>query len=199
MEIHKSTYIGSFPNEAKCPESTLPEYAFIGRSNVGKSSLINMVTQRKDLARVSKTPGKTQYLNYYLIDDTWHLVDLPGYGYAVRSKSQRAKWGRMIEVFLKKRESLACAFILVDCSIEPQKIDLEFIDWMAENNVPFCIVYTKSDKAKPMRIKENIEKFEAKLLESWEELPQHFVTSSVGVSGREELLELIGSVNSKID
>ncbi len=198
MEIHHSEYIGSYPSESKCPKSRIPEYAFIGRSNVGKSSLINLLTGRKALARVSKKPGKTQLLNFFLIDKAWHLVDLPGYGYAHRSKSTRRKWEKMIQGYLKNRNSLACAFVLIDANIPPQIIDLEFVNWMGLVQVPFVIIYTKTDRLKPVELEENITRFRQALLQSWNEVPREFVTSSVKKQGRDEVLAFIEKLNQSI-
>ena len=199
MKILESEYIGSFPSELKCPKHNKPEYAFIGRSNVGKSSLINMLTGRRALARVSKKPGKTQMLNFYLIDKSWYLVDLPGYGYAHISKSTRRKWEKMIQGYLQKRQTLACAFILIDANVPPQKNDMEFINWMGLMQVPFVIVYTKSDRLKPMVLEQNIEAVREELLKSWSEVPQEFITSSIKKEGSEELLGFIATLNQKIE
>ncbi len=195
MEIHTATYVGSYPSEAKCPKEERPEYAFIGRSNVGKSSLINMLCERKDLAHVSNTPGKTQLLNYYLIDETWFLVDLPGYGYAQISKKTRRRWEQMIKGYFRQRANLLCAFVLIDSNIPPQKIDLEFINWLGENQVPFVLVFTKCDRIKPLKLNENLDAFRTALLEHWNALPQQFQTSARSGQGREEILSFIESVN----
>ena len=196
--IHSARYIASFPSEQKCPKGTLPEFAFIGRSNVGKSSLINMITGRKDLARVSKKPGKTQMINYFLINDKWHLVDLPGYGYAKISKKKRAQWGKMIEDYLMKRQNLQCAFILLDANVPPQKIDIEFINWMGQMRIPFVIAYTKTDRLKKLQLESNLAEIRNGLLEYWNQLPQQFVTSSNKGWGREEILEFIEQVNQSV-
>ena len=156
--IQSAKFIGSFPKTDDCPQSELPEFAFIGRSNVGKSSLINLLTNRKELAKVSKTPGKTQMLNFFLIDENWHLVDLPGYGYAKLSKTTRAVFDKMIRYYISKREQLVTVFLLIDSSISPQKIDLEFIDWLGQNRIQFAIVFTKSDKEKALQVQKNIKK-----------------------------------------
>lgn len=195
MEINKATYIGSYPGVAKCPNEERPEYAFIGRSNVGKSSLINMLCERKDLAHVSNTPGKTQLLNYYLIDETWFLVDLPGYGYAQISKKLRKSWEKMIKTYFRQRPQLLCAFVLIDSNIPPQAIDLEFINWMGENQVPFVLVYTKCDRMKSHQLTENLNAIREAILESWNELPQQFITSARSRMGREEVLSFIESIN----
>lgn len=198
MEIIKSEYIGSFPKEALCPKDNRPEYAFIGRSNVGKSSLINMLCDRKNLARTSKQPGKTQHLNYYIINDTWHLVDLPGYGYAKISKKKRAEWVGMIHTYFEQRQQLNCAFVLVDSNIPPQKIDVEFMGVLAERGVPFVIVYTKTDRMTPNQKASNIAKIRKELLKYWTELPQEFITSSNTQEGKEEILDFIEEVNERV-
>ncbi len=195
MEIVLAAYSGSFPSESRCPRDEKPEYAFIGRSNVGKSSLINMLTGRKNMARVSKTPGKTQMINYYLINGDWFLVDLPGYGYAKISKTKRQEWRRMVEGYLVKREQLQCAFILIDANVKPQKIDIEFINWLGEVQVPFVIVFTKTDKSRPEQIEQSIEEFRTALLEHWHELPQQFMTSSNSRAGKDEILHFINELN----
>lgn len=188
-------FIGSFPKTEMCPPTEIPEYAFIGRSNVGKSSLINHITARKALAKVSGTPGKTQLINFFKINDSWHLVDLPGYGYARVSKKDRAVFDRMIRHFLKNREQLTCLFVLLDCSIAPQKIDLEFIDWLGQQEIPFCIVYTKADKDKQNAVSKNIQKIKSALSERWAALPLQFITSSTKNRGRTEILDYIAQVN----
>lgn len=197
MIINEADYSASYPRLTACPKQSIPEYAFIGRSNVGKSSLINMLLGRKDLARVSKKPGKTQMLNFYIVNKKWHLVDLPGYGYAKISKSKRNEWRKMIESYLQKREQLQCAFILLDANIKPQQIDIDFINWMGEARVPFVIVYTKADRSKPNELETNVKNIQAALLEHWNELPQQFITSSNNGDGREDVLNLIEEVNEK--
>ena len=189
--IAKATFVGSFNNETECPKVEIPEFAFIGRSNVGKSSLINLVTNRKDLAKTSQTPGKTQKLNFFLIDDTWHLVDLPGYGYAKVSKTMRSDFEKMIQYYFKNREQLYCTFLLIDASISPQKMDIEFANWLGQHQVPFVIVFTKVDKAKALEIKKNIDKFNGELLQTWTTLPQSFKTSSERKIGQRELMDFI--------
>lgn len=195
MNIKEITFIGSFPSESKCPKGELPEYAFIGRSNVGKSSLINMICRRKEIARVSKTPGKTQHLNYYLINKSWFLVDLPGYGYAKISKTQRKKWQQMIERYLSQRQNLQCAFVLLDSRHDLQTIDLEFINWLGLARVPFVIIYTKTDKLTKQKVEDNVNKIRQDLLEHWNELPQQFITSSATQVGRDEILNFIEGLN----
>jgi GTP-binding protein len=194
MEVQQAEFRGSFPNVNKCPEDTRPEFAFIGRSNVGKSSLINMLTGRKEMAHTSKKPGKTQMINYYLVNQQWHLVDLPGYGYAKRAKSTRAKWRKMLQDYLVKRPNLVCTFILIDSNVPPQKNDLDFINWLGEMQLPFLLVFTKVDRLKPEERTANIQLFQKTMLESWEELPRQFVTSSNSGEGRREMLEYIESL-----
>ncbi len=184
---------------AKCPKDRLPEYAFIGRSNVGKSSLINMLMQRKSLAKTSGRPGKTQLINHFLINKNWYLVDLPGYGYARVSKSSKKVFQKFITKYFEKREQMILAFVLVDCRLEPQPIDLEFMQWMGESQVPFSIIFTKADKLKPNALKRNIESYEQKMLEVWEEMPQYFITSASNFEGRDELLGFLGNLNNEID
>lgn len=178
-----------------CPESRLHEYAFIGRSNVGKSSLINMLTGQKGLAMTSATPGKTMLINYFLVNDSWFIVDLPGYGYAKRSKTAREKLEKMIKDYILFRPQMTNLFVLVDSRLEPQKIDLEFMEWLGENSIPFSIVFTKTDKLSVTATNQNIEKYCAKLLEEWEELPPVFVTSATKGKGREQLLDYIEEMN----
>jgi len=199
MILHSTDFVGSFERESQCPKDNKPEYAFIGRSNVGKSSLINMLCERKDMARVSNEPGKTQHLNYYNVNDKWYLVDLPGYGYAKISKKKRETWRKMINYYLNHRVPLCTVFLLVDGSIAPQKIDLEFINDLGEKGVPFCIVFTKSDKAKEDKRKLYLDQFFAKLSETWEEMPPHFITSSTKRTGREEILNYIQGINKEYE
>ncbi|MCB0518958.1 MAG: YihA family ribosome biogenesis GTP-binding protein [Lewinellaceae bacterium] len=198
MEIKESKYIGSFPGISKCPTPRLPEFAFIGRSNVGKSSLINMLTGKKDLAHVSKKPGKTEAINFYLIDDTWYLIDLPGYGYAARSKSIRKKFGAMIMEYLSERPTLQCAVVLIDANVPPQKRDIEFINWLGENLIPFVIAYTKTDKLSNSKVDLQIENIRNTLLEEWAELPEQFITSAVRKTGKDEILSFIESTNKAV-
>ncbi len=195
-EIRTAAYAGSYPNEKNCPADDKPEYAFIGRSNVGKSSLINMLCERKNMAYTSKQPGKTQSINYYLINGDWYLVDLPGYGYAKISKTKRKAWRRMVEGYLIKREQLQCAFILVDGRIPPQKIDLEFMDWLGHARIPFVIVYTKVDKLKKEELEENLKSIQTAVLEYYTELPRQFITSAIEKKGKEEILQFIEEVNN---
>ncbi len=198
MLIKSAEFIISNTDHRKSPQDGKPEYAFIGRSNVGKSSLINMLTNRKGLAMTSSTPGKTMLINHFLINDEWYLVDLPGYGYARRGKENRERLQKIIEDYVLEREQLTSLFVLVDSRHEPQKIDLEFMEWLGENGVPFSIVFTKGDKQGPVKLQQNVEAYKQKLLESWEELPPVFVTSSEKRSGREELLEYIEAVNKSL-
>ena len=199
LEIHHAKYLGSYPDERTCPSSRLPEYAFIGRSNVGKSSLINMLCQRTDLARTSKTPGKTRSINLYRIDDAWLLADLPGYGYAKVSKTERKRWHGMIEKYLLFRPNLISAFVLVDLRHSLQEIDRTFIDWLGARRVPFSIIYTKADKVKPRLRSKHQQRIEQALLESWEALPSSFLSSAQTGEGREALLQYIGVLNTRLE
>ena len=198
MIIKSAEFVISNTDVKKCPASTLPEYAFIGRSNVGKSSLINMLTQRKGLAMTSQKPGKTQLINHFLINNEWHLVDLPGYGFARVGQSNRERLKSIIEDYILEREQLTNLFILLDCRHEPQKIDLEFIEWAGENGVHFALVFTKADKLSKGKLASNIEAYKQTLLESWEELPPIFITSSEAKEGRDELLNYIEDINKTI-
>jgi GTP-binding protein len=198
MQIKTATFVVSNQDVSKCPENNFPEYAFIGRSNVGKSSLINMLTNQKKLAKTSGRPGKTQLINHFLINNQWYLVDLPGYGYARVSKSSKKIFQKFITSYFQKRKQLVAAFVLVDIRHEPQQIDLNFMQWLGEHQIPFCIVFTKSDKLKPKVIGRNIVHYQNVLKENWEELPQHFVTSSTKFEGKEELLNYINSINSSL-
>ena len=198
MIIKSAEFVISNTDVKKCPASTLPEYAFIGRSNVGKSSLINMLTQRKGLAMTSQKPGKTQLINHFLINNEWHLVDLPGYGFARVGQSNRERLKSIIEDYILEREQLTNLFILLDCRHEPQKIDLEFIEWAGENGAPFALVFTKADKLSKGKLASNIEAYKQTLLESWEELPPIFITSSEAKEGRDELLNYIEDINKTI-
>lgn len=198
MVIKSAEFVISNSRVEKCPTTGLPEYAFIGRSNVGKSSLINMLTARKGLAMTSQKPGKTQLINHFIINDSWYLVDLPGYGYARLGKDSRDSLRRMIEDYVLERKELVLLFVLIDCRHEPQKIDLEFIQWLGEEGVPFSLVFTKADKLSKGRLASNIEAYTAKLLEEWEELPPIFVTSSEERVGRDELLGYIEEINTTL-
>jgi GTP-binding protein len=198
MHIRKAEFIISNTDPAQCPADGRPEYAFVGRSNVGKSSLINMLTGRKGLALTSSTPGKTQLINHFLINDAWYLVDLPGYGYAQRGKQGREQIRQIIDRYLDRREALTCLFLLLDCRLEPQAIDLEFIGRLGEAGIPFSLVFTKMDKLSCSKGKENILAYRQKLLETWEELPPVFQTSSDRREGREALLEYIETINQSL-
>ena len=198
MDIKTAEFSISNTDVRKCPAGHFPEYAFIGRSNVGKSSLINMLTNRKDLAKTSSKPGKTLLINHFWINGEWYLVDLPGYGYATASKSTRDKLKRIIESYILFREQLTNLFVLIDSRHEPQRIDLEFMQWLGESHVPFAIVFTKKDKLGSARFNENIEAYKQKLLETWEELPPMFFTSSEKREGRDELLDYIDRINREL-
>lgn len=196
--IKTAEFLVSSATVAQCPKTDVPEYAFIGRSNVGKSSLINMLTQRRSLAMTSATPGKTMLINHFSIDKgAWHLVDLPGYGYARRSKKDIEKLQHMIHGYILHREQMHCLFVLIDSRLEPQRIDLELIHWLGENGIPFALVFTKSDKLSPGACQTNVKRFLDKLSEEWEVLPPHFVTSSKDAKGRDELLSYIKSINEQ--
>lgn len=198
MVIKSAEFVISNSQVSKCPTTGLPEYAFIGRSNVGKSSLINMLTGRKGLAMTSQKPGKTQLINHFIINDAWYLVDLPGYGYARLSKDGREKLKKMIEDYTLERKELICLFVLVDARLDPQKIDLEFIEWLGEEGVPFALVFTKADKLTKGKLAANIEGYKARLRQQWEELPPLFITSSEERLGREELLDYIDGINASL-
>ena len=199
MDVHHTEFRGSFPKVNGCPKDDRPEFAFIGRSNVGKSSLINMLSGKKDLAHTSKKPGKTQLINYFLINHQWHLVDLPGYGYAKISKTKRKEWEKMIQDYLVKRLQMQCAFVLVDSMIPPQNIDIEFMNWLGEMHIPFVIVYTKTDRLKPAQLEENLTEIRAELSRYWEPLPQQFLTSSEKGIGRKEILSFIEEVRVRAE
>ena len=196
MRITSAKFVVSNQEVSKCPKNQLPESAFIGRSNVGKSSLINTLTERKGLAKISNTPGKTQCINFFSINEEWNLVDLPGYGYAKTSKKNRELWMKFTKAYLRRREQLQNVFVLIDGRIDPQNVDLDFIQWLGENGIPFSLVFTKNDK--PKKTFKNIENFKETLLETWEELPVSFITSSVTNAGREDILAYIDQVNKAI-
>ena len=198
MVIKKAEFIISNTNPVNCPADGRPEYAFIGRSNVGKSSLINMLTGVKGLALTSSTPGKTQLINHFLINNTWYLVDLPGYGYARQGKKGKEKIREIINAYLDKREALTCLFVLIDCRHEPQKIDTDFIRRLGENSIPFAIVFTKIDKISKSKLNENVAKYKTKLLETWEELPTIFCSSAEQKKGKEEILSYIEEINNQL-
>ena len=195
MIIKTAEFVVSNSNVDKCPKSSLPEYAFIGRSNVGKSSLINMLTGRKSLAKTSGRPGKTQLINHFLINANWHLVDLPGYGYARVSKHAKKTFQKFITQYFSNREQLVTGFVLIDIRHKPQTIDLEFMQWLGENNIPFSIIFTKADKLKPRAIETHVEDYKTIMLQYWEAMPQYFITSSSKSIGKEELLTYINSLN----
>lgn len=194
MHIKSSEFVISNTSYRKCPIDNKFEFAFIGRSNVGKSSLINMLMHHPDLAKTSSKPGKTLLINHFIVNDEWYVVDLPGYGYARESKEQREKLRTIIENYVLHREQLTNLFVLIDSRLEPQKIDLEFIEWLGENGIPFSLIFTKADKLGPMRLKENVENYKAKLLETWEELMPIFITSSEKGTGRDEVLDYIEQI-----
>jgi len=198
MHIKSAEFVMSNSEVAKCPKDRLPEYAFIGRSNVGKSSLINMLMLRKNLAKTSGRPGKTQLINHFLINKNWYLVDLPGYGYARVSKSSKKTFQKFITNYFELREQMILAFVLVDCRHDPQPIDLEFMQWMGENGIPFNIIFTKADKLKPQALERNIAVYSNKMLETWEEMPKYFITSASNSAGRDEVLNCIEETNSNL-
>ena len=198
MKIRSADFVMSNSNVTKAPQERMPEYAFIGRSNVGKSSLINMLMERKDLAKISGKPGKTQLINHFKINDEWFLVDLPGYGYAKVSKKKRTIFQFFIENYFKEREQLVCTFVLIDSRHDPQKIDLEFMKFLGENQIPFCIAFTKADKLGSSKINKQITSYKKKLLNTWETLPMSFITSSSTGLGREEFLNFIDGVNKDV-
>jgi len=198
MNITRAEFICSSANVEQCPKEQIPEYAFIGRSNVGKSSLINMLVERKKLARTSSTPGKTRLINHFKINDTWFLADLPGYGYAKVSKKERESFARMIEQYAIRRSNLVCFFVLVDARIPPQQLDLDFIEWLGDSNLPFVIVYTKVDKISQKEKFAHIKLMKDKLSEAWEELPLIFESSAVKATGREKIMGFIDDTNKKM-
>lgn len=198
MKIKSAEFVISNTDVKKCPKEPYPEYAFIGRSNVGKSSLINMITNHKSLAKTSGKPGKTQLINHFIINKSWFLVDLPGYGYAQVSKDKRRTFQKFIRDYFDKRMQLACSFVLIDSRHEPQKIDLEFMQLLGESGIPFCIVFTKADKLNKNALEKNISHYKKVLLETWEEVPTYFITSSSTSLGKEEILKFIDQVNDSI-
>ena len=195
MEIKSASFVISNTQVGKCPQHSMPEYAFIGRSNVGKSSLINMLTGRKGLAMTSATPGKTLLINHFLINDSWYLVDLPGYGYAKRGQKQQQELTRIINDYILERQQLTSLFVLIDSRLEPQKIDVDFINWLGENSVPFGIIFTKADKLGRGKLGLNVQRFLDNMKEQWEELPPYFITSSLDKSGRDDVLDYIDGIN----
>lgn len=198
MEIKNSQFVISAPTVEKCPKDNKPEYAFIGRSNVGKSSLINMLCNHKGLAKTSATPGKTLLINLFLVNREWYLVDLPGYGYAKRSKSVQDQLQRMISSYILQRQQLVNVFVLIDIRHDPQKIDREFIDWLGVSSVPFSIVFTKADKLGPVKARQNAERWMESLRDTWETLPPYFITSSENKTGRQEVIDYIGQINDSV-
>jgi GTP-binding protein len=199
MIIKTADFICSNTQISKLPPPVKAEYAFIGRSNVGKSSLINMLTNKKGLAKTSQTPGKTQLINHFLINDNWYIVDLPGYGYARASKSKKADWSKFIHTYLDKRESLQCVLVLIDSRLEPQKIDLEFCNWLGEKGLSFVLVFTKADKQSSLKTDQNVALFKKALLTTFDEVPQYFITSSETRLGHDEVLGFIGSINQNFE
>ena len=199
MKIKSAEFVVSNSEVTKCPKNNFPEYAFIGRSNVGKSSLINMLTDRKSLAKTSGRPGKTQLINHFIVNDNWYLVDLPGYGYARVSKSSKRKFQQFITNYFEQRQQLVSAFVLVDIRHKPQPIDLEFMQYLGGSGIPFAIIFTKADKLKPMAIERHVNDYCQELLNTWEEVPQYFVTSSSKSIGKDDVLEFIGSTNEEIE
>ncbi len=191
MKIDEAKFIVSSPNQKSCPKADLPEFAFIGRSNVGKSSLINMLTGRKNLAKTSSTPGKTQLINHFLINKKWYLVDLPGYGWAKVSKSLKKSWGKMIEDYICQRTSLVCTFVLIDIRIPPQDIDVQFINWLGNKELPFVLVFTKADKLSKNQTKKSLETYKKELSKDWDMMPFTLISSSVKKTGKEEILNTI--------
>lgn len=197
MIIKKIQYMQSVTDWRKCPPPNLPEYAFIGRSNVGKSSLVNMLANNKSLAKTSSKPGKTQTINHFIANDEWYLVDLPGYGYASVSKNMREQWARYIDNYFKHRENLQLIFVLIDIRLEPQRIDIDFINHLGELGIPFSIIFTKADKTGPVKGKHNVDLFLKRLLETWEELPPYFISSAITTQGKDEILTYIDQINNQ--
>jgi GTP-binding protein len=195
MKIKSARFLVSAAEWQKCPKPTLPEYAFVGRSNVGKSSLINMITEKRDLAKTSGTPGKTQLINHFLINDEWYLVDLPGYGFAKVTKTIRENFDALMKGYIANRDNLMCVFVLIDSRLEPQKNDLDFINWLGDNGVPLAIIFTKADKQKPQHTEANIDVFKSVLLQYWEVMPTYFISSAEKKQGAEEILDFIEEAN----
>lgn len=198
MIIKTAEYVKSSAFTSQCPDNGLPEYAFIGRSNVGKSSLINMLTGNRKLAKTSQTPGKTLLINHFIINGDWYLVDLPGYGFAKQSKKERVKLEQMISSYILQREQLTNLFVLIDCRHEPQQIDLEFIEWLGESSVPFSIIFTKADKLSPAKVQANVTSYMNKLAQDWDPLPPHFITSAETKLGRDDVLGYIEQINKEL-
>ena len=197
MNIRTAEFVISNTKQDRLPAANMPEYAFIGRSNVGKSSLINMLCNKKGLAKTSQNPGKTQVINHFIINDKWYLVDLPGYGFAKTARTNRAAWEKMIKTYLESRENLQCVMALIDSRLSPQKNDIEFINWLGSKGIPFSIVFTKADKQSKLKTQANVDLFTTHLLQTWEELPAYFVTSAEEQTGKDELLNYIDSINSQ--
>ena len=197
MNIRTAEFVISNTKQDRLPAANMPEYAFIGRSNVGKSSLINMLCNKKGLAKTSQNPGKTQVINHFIINDKWYLVDLPGYGFAKTARTNRAAWEKMIKTYLESRENLQCVMALIDSRLSPQKNDIEFINWLGSKGIPFSIVFTKADKQSKLKTQANVELFTTHLLQTWVELPAYFVTSAEEQTGKDELLNYIDSINSQ--
>ncbi|PIF05398.1 MAG: YihA family ribosome biogenesis GTP-binding protein [Draconibacterium sp.] len=195
MEIKEARFIVSNTDIKKCPAPNLPEYAFIGRSNVGKSSLINKITNKKSLAKTSGKPGKTRLINHFLINNEWYLVDLPGYGYAKVPLAEKRKWEQMIRNYILHRENLYCLFVLIDSRHKPQQVDMEFMEWLGLSEIPFSIIFTKTDKLKPEELKKRLENYEKKMFEKWEIMPGYFISSAESGAGKEEILNFIEEVN----
>ncbi|UBZ11427.1 ribosome biogenesis GTP-binding protein YihA/YsxC [Leeuwenhoekiella palythoae] len=199
MHIKSAEFLVSNSNVAKCPKNKMPEYAFIGRSNVGKSSLINMLTDRKNLAKTSGRPGKTQLINHFVINQSWYLVDLPGYGYARVSKKVKKEFQKFITQYFEEREQLVSAFVLIDCRHEPQPIDREFMQYLGEKQIPFSIIFTKADKLKPKALERNIEHYKQELLAgAWAEMPNYFISSATNSTGKDEILDYINAINEQL-
>ena len=196
MQIKENRFLTSSPNFKKCPAPDKPEYAFIGRSNVGKSSLINMIVGKKKLAKISSTPGKTQLINHFIINESWYLVDLPGYGYAKIAKTKRQEWKKLINDYILNRENLMCLFLLIDSRLPPQKNDLSFIDFLGSNSIPFLILFTKTDKIKPKQIELNLDAYKEELKKTWETVPEFVLSSTINKNGRVEILNFIGETNN---
>ncbi|QZE13187.1 ribosome biogenesis GTP-binding protein YihA/YsxC [Halosquirtibacter laminarini] len=198
MQIKTAKFVISNTDPLKCPQSSKPEYAFVGRSNVGKSSLINMLTNQKKLAKTSGRPGKTQLINHFIINEYWYLVDLPGYGYAQVSRTQRRKWQDFVRSYIQHRENLTCVMVLVDVRLEPQQPDTDFIEWLGVNGVPFAIIFTKADKISKNQLAKNVAHYKKELLKTWEELPTTFITSSETKEGSKEVLSYIDQINEQL-
>jgi len=197
MEVKEARFVMSNTDVRKCPAPDRPEYAFIGRSNVGKSSLINMLTNKKSLAKISGRPGKTRLINHFLINKEWYLVDLPGYGYAQVPKAERIKWEKFLRKYILERENLYCLFVLIDSRHAAQNVDLEFMEWLGVSEIPFSIIFTKTDKLRPEELEQNLKAYEEKLFETWETMPGYFISSSEKGIGKDEILDFIENLNQK--